>query len=315
LYDNLKSAVIERVGTAIRFNRELLDLSAHYKFAPKPVGVRRANEKGRVERAIRYVRSGFFEARQYKNLADLNRQAHEWCLSEARSRSCPEDKQMTVAEAFEKERTTLLSLPEAPFPVYDRKVVEVGKTPFIRFESNDYSVPYQLVQRTLLVEATLERVRVVDGLDVVAEHDRCFDKGKQIEDPKHTEELAKEKRKASTQRGKTRLVNVAPSSKEFYKLAVQRGHNIGRLTQLLAYLLNLYGGAELEAALAQCLSAGTIHAAAVQNVLEMRRKSKGLPPPVALRFLKDKRIDDLVIQPKTLEAYDELADWENENEE
>ena len=46
LYDNLKSAVIERIGNAIHFNSELLALAAHYRFAPKPVGVRKANQKG-----------------------------------------------------------------------------------------------------------------------------------------------------------------------------------------------------------------------------------------------------------------------------
>ena len=52
LYDNLKSAVLERMGDAIRFNPKLLDFSAHYRFEPRPVAVYRGNEKGRVERAI-----------------------------------------------------------------------------------------------------------------------------------------------------------------------------------------------------------------------------------------------------------------------
>jgi transposase len=311
LYDNLKSAVIERVDNAIRFNRELLDLSAHYRFAPKPVAVRRANEKGRVERAISYVRTNFYAARQYKNLTDLNEQATAWCMSEAKERPCPEDKSMTVSEAFQKEKDSLLPLPDSPYPVYDRKVVEVGKTPYVRFESNDYSVPHTLVRRTLLVETTIETVRVVDGLDVVAEHQRSFDKGKLIEDPAHTEGLVREKRRASRQRGMTRILNVAPSSRQFFKLAAERGHNMGRLTQSLAYFLDLYGGAELEAALTQVLAAGTVHSAAVQNALEMRRVARGLPPPVALRFLKDSRIDALIVQPKTLDDYDELINWED----
>ena len=46
---------------------------------------------------------------------------------------------MTVAEAFEKERASLLLLPEAPYPVYDRKPVYVSKTPYVRFDLNDYS--------------------------------------------------------------------------------------------------------------------------------------------------------------------------------
>ena len=53
LYDNLKSAVLERRGDAIRFNPVLLEFAAHYRYEPRPVAVARGNEKGRVERAIR----------------------------------------------------------------------------------------------------------------------------------------------------------------------------------------------------------------------------------------------------------------------
>ena len=53
LYDNLKSAVLQRQGDAIRFCPELLAFGAHYHFEPRPVAVARGNEKGRVERAIR----------------------------------------------------------------------------------------------------------------------------------------------------------------------------------------------------------------------------------------------------------------------
>ncbi|WP_247355684.1 IS21 family transposase [Bradyrhizobium sp. 160] len=51
LYDNLKSAVLERQGDAIRFHRTLLAFAGHYRFEPRPVAVARGNEKGRVERA------------------------------------------------------------------------------------------------------------------------------------------------------------------------------------------------------------------------------------------------------------------------
>jgi transposase len=73
LYDNLKSAVLERHGDAIRFHPTLLEMSAHYRFEPRPVAVARGNEKGRVERAIRYIRDAFFAARSFTDLTDLNR--------------------------------------------------------------------------------------------------------------------------------------------------------------------------------------------------------------------------------------------------
>ena len=68
LYDNLKSAVLERRGDAIRFNPVLLEYAAHYRFEPRPVAVARGNEKRRVERAIRYVRDNFFSAREWTDI-------------------------------------------------------------------------------------------------------------------------------------------------------------------------------------------------------------------------------------------------------
>jgi len=46
LYDNLKSAVLERAGDAIRFHPTLLAFAGHYRYEPRPVNVARGNEKG-----------------------------------------------------------------------------------------------------------------------------------------------------------------------------------------------------------------------------------------------------------------------------
>jgi transposase len=50
VYDKLRSAVLERAGTAIRFHPRLLELAGHYHFAPRPCTPGRGNEKGKVER-------------------------------------------------------------------------------------------------------------------------------------------------------------------------------------------------------------------------------------------------------------------------
>ncbi len=110
-YDNLKSVVLERHGDAIRFNPRFLDFAGHYRFLPKPVAVARGNEKGRVERAIRYVRDNFFAARTWRDIDDLNAQARAWCDGIAADRPWPDDRSLTVREAFERERGSLLALP------------------------------------------------------------------------------------------------------------------------------------------------------------------------------------------------------------
>ena len=117
------------MGDAIRFNPALLAFAGHYRFEPRPVAVARGNEKGRVERAIRYVRESFFAAREYADLADLNAQAEAWTSGLAADRRCPEDVSLTVREAFVQEVPRLLVLPENPYPTDEQVAVTVGKTP------------------------------------------------------------------------------------------------------------------------------------------------------------------------------------------
>ncbi len=89
LYDNMRSVVLERRGNQILFHPCLLELSAHYHFAPQPCQVRAGNQKGRVERAIRYVRDSFWAARSFTTLAECNRQAWLWRDEVAHQRRWP----------------------------------------------------------------------------------------------------------------------------------------------------------------------------------------------------------------------------------
>ena len=211
LYDNLRSAVLERSGDAIHFHPRLLELAAHYRFQPRPVALARGNEKGRVERAIRFARDAFFAARSFRDLDDLNAQAKAWCEGAAADRPCPEDRTRSVRTVFAEEKTHLLALPENPFPAEERLEVKVGKTPYARFDWNDYSIPHTHVRRTLSVLATLDSVRILDGLELIATHVRSFDRGAQIEQPAHVEALVAHKRAARAHRAQDRLHHAAPS--------------------------------------------------------------------------------------------------------
>ena len=172
LYDNLKSAVLERQGDAIRFHPTLLDFARHYRFEARPVAVARCNEKGRVEKAIRYVRDSFFAARSFVDLADLNAKADAWCRGIAADRRCPEDTGKSVREVFAEEAPRLLGVPDNPYPLYERIPVIARKTPYVRFDLNDYSIPHTHVGRTLTLTANLAQVRILDGKDLIASHAR-----------------------------------------------------------------------------------------------------------------------------------------------
>jgi len=307
LYDNLKSAVLERIGDAIRFNPLLLEFAAHYRYEPRPVAPYRGNEKARVERAIRFIRGGFYVARHWRDLDDLNEQAEKWCRREAMDRPWPEDPTITVREAYEEERKKLLPLPGTSFPTDERREVAVQKTPYVRFDRNDYSVPHELVRRTLVVVASLDMVRVLHGTEEVARHRRSYDKGQTIEDPAHVAALVASKREAHQSRGMGRLTHVAPSTRALLERLAERGKNLGNATARLLLLLDTYGTEALEAAVREVLERDVPHVHAVRQVLERERRARGLPPALPLALPDDPRVRDLRVRPHSLGTYDAIA--------
>ena len=307
LYDNLRSAVLERVGEAIRFNPTLLELAAHYRFEPRPVAVARGNEKGRAERAIRFARDAFFAAREFRDLDDLNAQALAWCEGAAAERPCPEDRSRSVHEVFAEEKPHLLSLPENPFPCEERVEVSVRKSPYVRFDLNDYTIPHDRINRTLMVLATLDTVRILDGAEVIATHPRSFDRGAQIEHPGHIEALVTNKRAARAHRGQDRLQHAAPSAKPLFLLAAERGTHLGVLTRGLLQLLDSHGAQALEAAIAAALAEDTAHLGAVRHFIDAHAHARGQRPPIAVSLPNDPRLQNLSVRAQPLTDYDQLT--------
>jgi len=314
LYDNLRSAVLERQGNAIRFNPTLLALAGHYRFEPRPVAVARGNEKGRVERAIRYIRDAFFAGRSFTDLDDLNAQADTWTSGPASERRCPEDEKLTVKAAFDQEKACLLALPPNAFATDEVKAVSAGKTPYVRFDLNDYSVPHAYVQRALTVVADPRQVRLLDAAEVIATHPRSYDRGQQIEVQAHIDALVEHKHKASAHRTTDRLVQAIPQSRELLRQAAERGEPLGRTTRTLLDLLDRYGVAELEVAIRDALAREVPHPNAVRLALERRRQEQGSPPPVGVTLPDHLKRRDVTVRPHPLAGYDQLTETNDDDE-
>lgn len=305
LYDNLKAAVVERYGDRVRFNPKLVELCAHYHFQPQLCSPHRANEKGRVERTISFIRQGFFYARPFTNLADFNRKALAW-RDEVLQRPHPEKKSRTVLDIFLEEKTHLLPLPKHPFVAELVRPVRSRKTIFIRFDLNDYSIPPEAVGRKLTLVASDTRVRILDGATLLASHRRSFDCGEVIEDPTHRKALFQLRRKAQTSTVIERLTALVPEAERFLHQAFEKGESVRGLTQKLLLLLDDYGKHELRQAIQTALERQTPRLSSVAFLLRKRRiSSKHKPPlPVQLHYRPD--LAELYIQPHPPEVYDEL---------
>ena len=280
LYDNLKSAVLERYGDAIRFHPRLLELAGHYHFAPKPCAPYRGNEKGKVERHIRYLRDSFFAARRFRDVADLNAQLSTWVSEVAMVRRWPGGKDGVRA-------------------------VSTGKTPYLRFDGNDYSVPHTLVKKPLTLCASEDTVRVLDGLDEVARHPRSYDKGRRYESAEHLAGLAKQKRRAAQARGRDVLTNSLSHAADFLDALCERDKSLSHEAARLTKLVSKYGAADVDAAMAEALAKHSVSAASVAHLLDAQARKRGQLP--LLDVVVPESVRHVHVTPHPLSDYDGLG--------
>jgi transposase len=306
LYDNMRSVVLERLGDAIHFHPRLLELCAHYHFEARPCRPARGNEKGRVERAIRYIRDSFFAARAFGSLADLNRQALEWRDEIAMKRAWPGSDSITVQAAFLQEQPRLLPLPVNEFNTNLVRPIRSDKTIYVRFDLNDYSIPPTCVRKQLTLVANPEWVRLFDGTTEIARHRRSYDRHQRIEDPAHIAELVADKRKAFGSTATARLAGSIPRIGEFLDAAFTRGESAARQTKQLLALLDDYGAAELRIAVAEALERQTPRANSVAFILQQRQR-KALRKTLPVDLSRHPHLAQLSVPTRQLEVYDELA--------
>ena len=315
LYDNMRSVVLARHENQIRFHPRVLELAAHYHFAPQPCRPARGNEKGRVERVIRYIRESFFAARPFTTLEDFNRQAHLWRDEVAHQRPWPQDDSRTVAQAFAQERPRLLPLPAHTLETDCMLSVHAGKTIYLRFDLNDYSIPPTAVGRTLILLASPSSIRILrDGIEI-ARHRRSWDRHQIIEEPAHRQALLEEKRRALGASPSVRLRQAVPESEALLEEAFRRGESLGPASQQLLQLLDDYGAEELRQAIRSALDRATPRLSSVAYILQQRRRRQQLRVlrPVHLEHRPD--LADLHVQPHDSDVYDELSHNGDEDDE
>jgi transposase len=307
LCDNLKSVVLERRGDEIHFHPRLLELAAHYHFTFRPCRPARGNEKGRVERAIQYVRQSFFAARPFTTLEDFNQQALLWRDQIAHQRPWPGDDSRSVQQALAEEQPRLLPLPIHPFECDRVESVHAGKTPYVRFDLNDYSIPPEAIGRPLTLVASSTQVRILEGTRELASHRRSFDRHRRVEDPAHLEALLQQKRKALGSTASGRLACLVPASQAFLDAAFQKGESTARLSRQLLGLLDDYGPQLLQATVEEALRQGTPRASSVAFLLEQQRRLKKQRPPLPVHLTHRPELSDLAVPTSQPEVYDALA--------
>jgi transposase len=305
LYDNLKSVVLHRVGPTIQFNPRFLAFAGHYLFEPRAAPVRYPQAKGRVESAIRYLRSAFFYGRSFASFQDLRRQAAEWRDQTANARRHATTRERP-ADRLLIERTRLRPLPARPFDTDLVLSLIVSKEARVHLDTNTYSVPPELVGRTVILRADHHTVRIFCDRTEVARHVRSWDRRRAIEDEAHIERLVARRAGAQGPKRRDRLASLSPESRLYLQEVARRRIDLEHEVRKLLRLVSLYGETEVAGGMARALAARSFGARYVRFFIDQARFARGLGEPPDPILTGNSAADDLVVEPHDLETYDAL---------
>lgn len=285
-YDNLATAVAEHDGRLVRFLPRFLAFAREYGFYPKACNVAAGWEKGKVERAIGYVRQNFWPLREFTDLHDVNRQARQWLAEVANQRLHRETRERPI-DRFQAE--ALRSLPVIPYDHRDTVEALVYKDIRLHFDGNRYCVPHRFVGRRLTLKADSSSVTIYDRTYEVVSYPRCWRRGQTLGADRFEPVLADlrpaAKRSQAQQRLFALLDGVCSQSllEAYLRDIADTDRALSRQLAELLELIRQYGPEPVADAIAKASAARAFGADYVANILRQQQSPRQTQPTLRLR--------------------------------
>jgi transposase len=298
-FDNLATAVAEHDGNLVRFNPRFLAFARECSFIPRACHVRAAWEKGKVERAIGYVRQNFWPLRSFTDLADVNTQARQWLKETANQRRHRETSQKPD-ERFQPE--SLLPLPSMIADYRDAAQALVHKDIRLSFDGNRYCVPPRYVGSKLTIKADSSSVTIYDQHHEVATYARSWQRGQTLGAERFEKELHAQMAAAERSATQQRLIALlGAAAHEYLERLADTDRALSRQVRELFALVREYGPEAVAAAVARAHAARAFGADYVANILRQQQQRREVQPPLRLR---DPALNELATDPLSLAQYD-----------
>jgi len=281
LYDNTKLAVARILGDGMRIKtRAFTELQSHYLFAEKFGRPGKGNDKGKVEGLVGYARRNFMvPIPRYVTWEEFN--AHLLMECQKRRERKLRGHQETIGERFEKDQEMLLPLPAAPYEACDKRLTRVTSLSLVRYRGNDYSVPVCWGHREVLVKGFVHEVVICAATEVIARHQRSYEREDMIFDPLHYLALLEHKPNALDQAAPLTGWNLPEGFATMHRLMEARLGKKGKREYVQTLrLLETFARAEVARAIDDALRLGAISFDAVKHLLLCRIEER--PPRLDL---------------------------------
>ena len=299
IVDNCKVAVLEHQrGLPPVFNPRYLDFARHHGCRPRACNPLSPHEKGRVERAVGYVKRNFLAGRELGSLDAINAAARLWMDTVANARQHGETGKAPDV-LFPEER--LRPVNPNPFDVATLHDVRANRCFRVRFDANTYSVPAQHARQALALKAYPERILILHGDRIVAEHPRDYDRRKDHELPEHAAPLLHRRLRAHQQRQLMRFLALGPAAQAYHDGLRQRRHDAMVQIQRIVALAEVHGDDLISRLLIDLLELEAFSADYVSNLVTQRSRHR--PEPSALHLTRACDLLELEIPAPDLTVY------------
>lgn len=289
MIDNLKTGVLScRPFEAKVFNPKYQDFADHFGFTIKACGVRKGNEKGRVENAVGYVKKNFLNGLDLTQFEALNPAIIRW-LDEVANVRIHGETRKKPCDLLAEDQAQMLALPAQSFDI--ARIVTVRSTKLFRItlDTNRYSVPAEYASHSLTLKIYPERICVYHQEQLIAKHRRSFDRHQDIEDPDHPKELLAQRRKAEEQKLFQRFIALSAKAGEYYQQLEQKRLNPRLHVRKIVALSDIYGREATARALEDALTFHAFSSEYLTNLLEQRTQT-----PMVASALHLTRREDLL---------------------
>jgi transposase len=302
MVDNCKTAVLSHpLGQPAVFHPRYQDCAQHYGFTIKACGARKPHEKGRVEKAVHYVKQNFLAGLELASLEAINAAARQWLDQVANVRVHGETHQVPQ-ELFAQERMHLRPLTVLPYDLATLHPVLASRRCRVTFETNRYSVPPACAGQSLTLKVTPDRLYLYHRDQLIAEHVRSYDRHQDCERAEHVEELLAQRRQARAQQLLPRFLALSPKAAEYYRRLEEKRGNPRHHVQKIVALSEIYGAEKVQRALEDAWAYQAFSCEYIANLLEQRARPTA--EPGALHLTRQQDLLDLDLPAPDLSLYD-----------
>ena len=300
--DNLKVGVLRHpTGEKPVFHPRYLDLAAHYGFQPVACNVRKANEKGRVENGVGYVKKNFLAGLDIPSLAAVNPAAIIWRDTVANVRMHRETHRRPL-DLFAEEKPRLKPLPLRPYDCAVIQPISANGCCHVIFEANRYSVPHVYASQKLTLKLYPDQLLLYHNETLITTHPRSYDRRQLVRNPDHQRELLTQRRKARGQTLLLAFLALSPHAEAYARKLEDKRLNAPHHIQKIVALSEIYGPQKIDRALGDALTFEAFGCEYIANLLEQRERLGA--PPAALHLTHRQDLLDLELPPADLTAYE-----------